>query len=160
MTDATSVEYRQNWQDQEHNFVVGFMTNDKDVILIQKKRPKWQEGKLNGVGGRVKVTEPAVYAMVREFYEETGALTRISDWELKVILINHSVIVRFFWCNLLDKYNNAIESMTDEHVVPVSKELLPRENCIPNLRWIIPLCCDNDIGYPVMVNDVQHEGNE
>jgi 8-oxo-dGTP diphosphatase len=54
-------------------YVVGFMfkTNMKQVVLIKKKRPEWQNGKLNGVGGRVEPGENPYAAMAREFKEET-----------------------------------------------------------------------------------------
>ncbi len=36
-------------------YVVGFMftEDEKQVVLIEKKRPEWQAGKLNGVGGKI-----------------------------------------------------------------------------------------------------------
>ena len=54
--------------------VVGFMFSvlKSSVVLIKKERPKWQEGKLNGVGGKVEKGESPFDAMKREFLEETG----------------------------------------------------------------------------------------
>jgi 8-oxo-dGTP diphosphatase len=56
-------------------YVVGFYMgfgDDPLIALIQKKRPKWQEGKFNGIGGHVEETETPFEAMVREFREEAG----------------------------------------------------------------------------------------
>jgi len=55
-------------------YVVGFMftTNMRRVVLIRKTRPEWQNGKLNGVGGKVEEHEETYAAMAREFREETS----------------------------------------------------------------------------------------
>lgn len=51
----------------------------KDVLLIRKRRPKWQAGYLNGLGGKV-FKEQAGAAMAREFLEESGIKTLADDW--------------------------------------------------------------------------------
>lgn len=55
------------------DMVVGFAFDDKllNVALIKKKKPEWQKGYLNGVGGKVKDGEGYHEAMTREFEEET-----------------------------------------------------------------------------------------
>lgn len=62
-------------------YVVGFMfsTDMKRVLLIEKKRPQWQLGKLNGIGGKVEDGENFYTAMGREFLEETGL--RFDGWK-------------------------------------------------------------------------------
>ena len=64
------------------NYVVGFMFNlDKTkVALIRKNRPEWQNGLLNGIGGKNNEGEHSLQAMVREFEEETGLKTFWYDW--------------------------------------------------------------------------------
>lgn len=64
------------------NFVLGFMFNDSldHVCMITKNRPLWQAGFLNGVGGKIERVETALEAMTREFQEETGAHTKLTDW--------------------------------------------------------------------------------
>jgi 8-oxo-dGTP pyrophosphatase MutT (NUDIX family) len=63
-------------------YVLGFLFNDQSdrVTLIEKRRPDWQEGKLNGVGGKIDVGEDERAAMAREFLEETGVETDPYDW--------------------------------------------------------------------------------
>lgn len=63
-------------------YVLGFAFSQdrKSLILIRKLRPAWQEGKLNGVGGKVEENETPDYAMTREFKEETGVQTSTKDW--------------------------------------------------------------------------------
>lgn len=62
----------------KHRYVVGFLFSEDEsrVLLVLKNRPAWQEGKLNGVGGKIEAGETPLQAMEREFKEETyfGAL--------------------------------------------------------------------------------------
>ncbi len=54
-------------------YVVGFVFS-KDlsrVLLVLKNRPAWQNGKFNGIGGKIEADETAFEAMNREFVEET-----------------------------------------------------------------------------------------
>ena len=63
-------------------YVLGFMFNANldQVLLLRKARPRWQVGRLNGVGGRIEGGERAFDAMVREFREETGIVTVDQNW--------------------------------------------------------------------------------
>ncbi len=79
-------------------YVLGFAfspTGDR-VVLIEKKRPDWQLGKLNGVGGRVENGEKPVDAMVREFKEETGVDTTRDDWRYFGLIVGEGVQVILF----------------------------------------------------------------
>lgn len=87
-------------------YVVGFLFDDagEKVALILKKRPVWQEGKLNGIGGKIEKHRPEcisntdypasdqmnfqpcncsgetpLEAMEREFEEETGV--KVTTWK-------------------------------------------------------------------------------
>lgn len=70
------------------NYVVGFLVRDgfddldeafeRGVCLIRKNKPEWQRGLRNGVGGKIEDGEDAIWAMRREFQEETGAL--VAEW--------------------------------------------------------------------------------
>jgi 8-oxo-dGTP diphosphatase len=61
-----------------NNFVLGFITDRKRVLLIRKNRPDWQKGLYNGVGGLVLLDETPTDAMIREAKEETNL--DITDW--------------------------------------------------------------------------------
>lgn len=67
---------------QVKKYVVGFAfsPNYQDVLLIEKRKPAWQAGKLNGIGGKIESGEQPIDAMVREFREECGLQTTVSDW--------------------------------------------------------------------------------
>lgn len=60
--------------------VVGFMFCGVHVLLVNKQKPKWQKGLWNGVGGKVEDGETPVFAMPREFLEETGIKTTQDYW--------------------------------------------------------------------------------
>jgi 8-oxo-dGTP diphosphatase len=54
-------------------YVVGFAFNELErVLLVEKKRPDWQKGLLNGIGGKIEPGETPAEAMDRECHEETG----------------------------------------------------------------------------------------
>lgn len=130
-------------------YVVGFLrgNNVARVVLIEKCRPEWQKGQLNGVGGHIETGETPLAAMQREFHEETGL--HINDWELGVVMTGGTWQVYFFsaWGPGQDA-----RTKTDETVRHVPCLPLPL-NVIPNLRWLIPLCFDSDIRKPVYLQD-------
>src|SRR6187551_944090 len=48
------------------------------VLLIRKRRPAWQAGKLNGVGGKIEPSDDSpLAALTREFREEAGITIEI-----------------------------------------------------------------------------------
>lgn len=65
-------------------YVLGFLTNPSlsRVLLIQKARPAWQFGLLNGVGGAIEPGETPEQAMIREYEEETPfKMAMYQTWE-------------------------------------------------------------------------------
>ncbi|MCL4384659.1 NUDIX domain-containing protein [Patescibacteria group bacterium] len=62
--------------------VLGFVFSEdlEEVLLIQRKNAKqaWQNGRDNGLGGKIEAGESAVKAMQREFEEESGYV--IDGW--------------------------------------------------------------------------------
>lgn len=62
--------------------VVGFIFNKEmsKVLLIEREKPAWQAGKLNGIGGHLEKGETIHQCMVRECKEETGLETTVTDW--------------------------------------------------------------------------------
>lgn len=117
-------------------YVVGFLFNGDLVALIQKNRPEWQKGKLNGIGGHIEDGESAEVAMVREFQEETGGWTLQSDWRKFALLTNAKKSVEL---HLFTNRNVVpIKTTTDEMVAWYPVNYLP-DNIIPNLRWLIPM---------------------
>lgn len=138
-------------------YVVGFYYDPKKrrVVLIEKQRPNWQKGKLNGVGGHVESNETVAEAMRREFREEVGV--DVEDWCECIRMVGETWVVLFF---IAFGDIDEAATQTDEKVVRVSVEDLPKLAVIPNLRWLIPLCLDDNISKPLRVYDRTENGEE
>ncbi|KKN15175.1 hypothetical protein LCGC14_0988640 [marine sediment metagenome] len=118
-------------------YVIGFLFRSDEVALIQKNRPDWQIGKLNGIGGHIEQGETPLEAMKREFNEEAGEL--IDKWEHFCTMNYPEADIYCF--RLFGEYK--IESKTDEVVSWYSIKDIP-DNVIPNLHWLIPLAHYDD----------------
>jgi len=64
-------------------YVLGFAfsRNAKEIVLIEKQKPEWQKGKMNGIGGKIEDEDVnKIHSMIREFREETGVDTSPEQW--------------------------------------------------------------------------------
>jgi len=125
-------------------YVVGFLFDKKleRVLLIRKNKPQWQKGLLNGVGGKAEEGETYSQAMTRKFKEEAGLW--IHTWLSFHMLKFDAGAVIFYWAT---GDVDSAKSLTDEKLeIHLISELnsLP---VIPNLRWLIPMCMDNQYEY-------------
>ena len=116
-------------------YVCGFaFSHDFELVyLIRKLRPVWQNGLLNGIGGRVDADETTLRAMCREFAEETGVATRSSDWTEIEVLTDKSVEVSFFTTRL-----NAADdpsTMTDELIHPIFWKRYSMQKDADDVNW-------------------------
>ena len=66
-----------------------------NVALIEKKKPLWQEGKLNGLGGIVSPNESPLEAMKFKFYEESGV--QIDSWQQFCLLEGNGFLVHCYY---------------------------------------------------------------
>lgn len=98
------------------NYVLGliFDTSAQQVLLIRKLRPRWQAGKLNGVGGKVESGESARQALVREVREETSLETAPDAWRYFGVLEGSDFRVYCFETRLSDL--SAAVALTDEQL--------------------------------------------
>lgn len=126
------------------HYVCGFYFANDEVLLINKLKPDWQKGKLNGVGGKVEKDESSIDAMIREFKEETGGVTNQSRWKLFVRFWYQGGCVSFFFMNGL-KFEFVVEKEMPQWVKINELPL----NVIPNLRWLIPMCFDHSLEFPI-----------
>jgi 8-oxo-dGTP diphosphatase len=120
------------------NYVVGFLFNDwkQTVVLIEKQKPDWQKGRLNGVGGKIEPGETPFEAMTREFEEETGV--RVEGWnKFAVLRCGPGATVHFFWA-VNGNASAECRSVTDENVGIYSTCCLPN-HVMTNLPWLIPM---------------------
>jgi 8-oxo-dGTP diphosphatase len=129
-----------------NRYVCGFLFNKAktEVLLIQKKRPEWQYGLLNGLGGRIEVFESSLQAMIREFKEESGYT--FDEWERFCELRVGDSQVSFYRGFIDQDLYTFCSSPTDEKVAVYSLYDLDYLECVPNLSWLIPLALtDNQV---------------
>lgn len=127
-------------------YCCGFLFNDEmtKVALILKNRPTWQAGYYNGIGGLIEEGEYSGYAMIREFYEETGVVTNYSTWH-KVLTLYFSNSEIDFYASNNSELLNSVKSKTDEIVCVVEVNNLPKvvEN-IPLLLGLSIQCLKDE----------------
>jgi 8-oxo-dGTP diphosphatase len=135
-------------------YVVGlvFDREEKNVVLLEKQKPEWQKGRLNGPGGKIEENEEPIEAMTREFLEETGLLIPQAQWELVVLLQGEGFEAHFFTAR--SGLANGVQTMEKETVYFASVEnVLVSPLLMPNLKWIIPLAIDPCCSLPLVISD-------
>jgi len=128
-------------------YVVGFLFDSarRQVVLIEKKRPAWQTGKWNGVGGKVEAPELPPEAMRREFDEETG-VDMYGSWECFATLETKGGVIYFFR-GFSDKAFD-VASRTDEEVSiwavdQVTDPFFARD-FLANTPWLVSMALSID----------------
>lgn len=119
------------------------ITFDQPLIncaLIRKIKPHWQAGFLNGIGGKIEGEETPIEAMIREFQEEAGMITKEKDWSLHIRM---SVEEHTIWFLKTISPLHSLVSMTEEKIEIVPANFLFQYKIIPNLLWIIPFVRTN-----------------
>lgn len=146
-------------------YAVGFLFDPEreNVLLIRKKRPDWQRGYYNGVGGKHEKGESHLECMIREFREETGLVGL--DWRPEATL--HQKCRPWWhyekgtWVSNIEPYQVGVFSAvspfihlarqeTDEtlHIVPVAN--LRNEKTVPNVPLLVALAlCPSEFRRPV-----------
>lgn len=125
-------------------YVCGFCFSPTlhEVALIEKTKPEWQKGRLNGIGGKIEMDESSFHAIVREFQEEAGVLN--SEWKFLVNMHGKNWSVDFYY-TVHDL--SELKTMTEEPIVVINVNELYEYRTISNLRWLIPLALQR-MNYP------------
>lgn len=152
-------------------YVLGFAfdseSDPKYLVLIEKQKPNWQKGKLNGVGGKVELDDISdKSAMVREFQEETGLDTELLGWKHFATMkfpddvMGGSAVVycykyfsnRIFGCSTT---TDEVISMYALHPdsVRAGIPLWCDQPLIKNLHVLIPMALDKDFRYAELTID-------
>jgi len=133
-------------------YVLGFcFTRDKKkVVLISKLRPAWQNGSLNGIGGKVETYDNSpLDAMIREFKEETGVETLIADWDYFTKMIFPNDImggVAVVHCyRMFSNLAWQCKTTEEEEIILVDINELDKFDKISNLNFLIPLALDENV---------------
>lgn len=116
-----------------------FTPDMKQVWLIEKNRPSWQAGCLNGIGGKIEKDELPPQAATRELKEETG----IEGVDIKEVghmfgtnNDGHEFIV-FVYAGFTEKILRTMES---EKVLLVQVDKIKNYKHIENVPAIIEMC--------------------
>lgn len=142
-------------------YVLGFaFSRDKcDMIVIEKQKPDWQKGKLNGVGGKVEPEDQSpLHAMVREFKEETGVDTsdRINDtingWIHYGTMIFYNDITgqpcRIFLFKMFSNIIYQCKTMEEELIFRIAVDtVLTKKPIMHNLPILIPLALSTEFAF-------------
>lgn len=131
---------------KEYVVVLPFNEDGKDVVVIRKLRPKWQEGRFNCPGGSLEKTDAnSGYGAKRELKEETGIDPTCSMKFVCTVNWMDSNYVISAKCHVFSLFSDEVykaETKEDEQVsiMKVSELLaLADEQIIPDLRWLIPM---------------------
>lgn len=128
------------------SYVVGFAFSKdmEQILLIEKLRPTWQEGCLNGIGGKIEKDELPLDAMHRECMEESGLEL---DWVCRGVMSGINGDKKPFECHIFYAYDDAIWDFKQKEDEPLSiyyaKELHDKK-MIKNLRFLIPFGQSDD----------------
>ncbi len=128
------------------HYVVGFLFRRPpglgpfdEVALIEKKRPCYLAGKLNGIGGGVERGETPEQAMVREMREESGVETSPYDWKLFATLNTERHDRIDFLYSTCD-HAVKLQTLTDEPVGWLAlSDIQDSPKLNPNLHFFIPM---------------------
>jgi 8-oxo-dGTP diphosphatase len=134
---------------QLKKYVLGFAfsRDGEEIVLINKNRPEWQKGKLNGIGGKIEPEDNCPNdAMIREFKEETGVATFIGGlcgWHHFATMVFKNDIMggeALVYCFKMQ--SNAIyqcETTEDEPIERIKLSELSTRSTMANVHTLISL---------------------
>ncbi len=128
-----------------NRYVVGFAFTPErqSVLLVRKSRPEWQNGYLNGIGGKIESGETHLEAMNRECLEETGLHF---SWVYRGIMAGINKDGNPFECHIYYAYGDIhqFQQKEDELLGVYPVQSLKGEKMVENLHWLIPFGISND----------------
>lgn len=118
----------------------------EQILMIRKRRPAWQAGHLNAVGGKIEPGETPLEAAVREVVEETRIELDAASCEPLCSLEgddpDSSFHIEVFRALVATSELDvaAADPPTDEQLELHSTSALP-DSALDNLSWLVPLAC-------------------
>jgi 8-oxo-dGTP pyrophosphatase MutT (NUDIX family) len=131
-------------------YVLGFALHRplNYVVVIEKKRPAWQAGRPNGLGGHVQAGEDFAAAMAREFQEECGLAVAPARWKQFATMGGMDWTRACFTADLTKEELDALHTTTDEVVWVIwGDRAYPGGYdgwVLPNLKWLIPMAMSTE----------------
>lgn len=117
-----------------------FSQDFEQVLLVRKRHPEWQAGRINGLGGKCLAKESGPECIAREVKEESGLRIAPPDWRMVTEIVWELWRVEVFSAVYLGELKDA-QTLTDEEVEWFVVKELPTQ-VMSNLRWLIPLALD------------------
>lgn len=130
------------------SYVLGFaFSRDRqNVILIEKQKPEWQAGLLNGVGGKIEqFDETPTDAMVRQFEEETGVNIPSFGWDHYSTMLQRSCKIYCF--RSFTDYVAGCETKTAEEIIAIAVKKISEWPVVPSIRTLLPMALDVNIKF-------------
>ena len=122
-------------------YVVTFLfTLDlNSVWLIEKQKPKWQIGCLNGIGGKIKEEELPRDAAVRELKEEAG-IDKTNLQELGYMIGTNNDGTKFKVWIYTGTTRHLLKTMEIEQIVLTKINEIKRFKHVENIPMLIEAC--------------------
>lgn len=124
-------------------YVLGFIfdVDGREVVLIEKRRPSWQAGLLNGIGGKIEAGETPIQAMERECREECGLAQFVTPFRHFGGMRGPDYSVELFTARVVNPH--LARSLTDERVrvVPLAVANWPGY-AVPNVAPLLRLALE------------------
>ncbi|KKN53700.1 hypothetical protein LCGC14_0599550 [marine sediment metagenome] len=128
---------------QEYSMGLMFTKEMSQVLLIKKNHgPKSVIGRWNGIGGHLEDGETPQECQVREYEEETGVKTELSDWAQFTKLQGNDFIVHCFWGNKTYAVLHARTTTNEQVEIVNTNQHIFNIPLAPNLKWFIPFLMD------------------
>lgn len=136
------------------------------LVLLDKKNPPWQDGRLNFPGGEVYPDHPVAYSACRYLDEGTGLKSQPTDCELLGTMHGVDWIVSVMLCPFRGPFSVLYNGAERPVVISLREALCMGSRILPELRTILPLCISrqpwqmilsedrNWFNYVLQVNDV------
>jgi len=129
---------------QPARYVLGFIfdADARHIALIEKRRPAWQAGLLNGIGGKIELGETPLQAMERECREECGLTEFLQPFRLFGRMSGPLFVVDMFTARAANL--RQARTCTDEtvHVMPVAAAIRANRTLMPNLVGLLSLALE------------------
>lgn len=114
-----------------------FTPNLRSVWLIEKNKPEWQKGCLNGIGGKREICESINDAALRELREESGVRgDEIIAFQKVGLMHNDEFKVHFFTGICYKK----LETMESEEIKEIDTYDILSYKIIDNIPLLIEAC--------------------
>jgi len=133
-------------------YVLGFAFDIKkpNVVLIEKEKPEWQNGFLNGVGGKIESYDETIFsAMEREFKEETG----VGSWNVwkhfATLTFDNDILggAKVYCFKVFNDIIYQCKTMESEEIKIINVLDLNNKKCIRHIKTLIPMAMDDSIDF-------------